>query len=356
MRKLLVVLAAVLTVIALLALTASHLSGSEPGAGKGTLTIYNWGDYIDPALITKFEKQYGYHVVYQTFDSNEAMLTKIEQGGTSFDITVPSDYMVSKMKAEHLLLPLNHKQIPNLRAIDSRFLNLSFDRGNRYSVPYFWGTVGICYNPKMLGGRKITSWNDLWQKRYRNKILLVDSAREIIGMGLDSLHYSVNDTNQVHLRQAMAKLARLAPNVKAIVGDEDKMMLAGREAPIGVLWSGDAVEVMDQNPELTYVIPKEGSNVWFDNMVIPKGAKNIKGAHEFINFMLDPKNAAQNAEYVGYSTPNKQAMKYLPKKVTADKRFYPDKKVTNRLEVYTNFSKPMTAYFNELFLEFKMYQ
>ncbi|MFX3619270.1 MAG: ABC transporter substrate-binding protein [Sporolactobacillus sp.] len=356
MKKLMLMLLSVLVVVLILSGLAARLSAADVSGGKGTLTIYNWGDYIDPQLISKFEKEYGYRVVYQTFDSNEAMLTKIEQGGTSFDIAVPSDYMISKMKDEHLLLPLNHKRIPNLKYIDRRFLNLSFDRSNRYSVPYFWGTVGIVYNPKMLGGRKISSWNDLWNKHDLKQILLVDSAREIIGMGLDSLHYSVNDTNPNHLQQAMNKLSRLTPNVKAIVGDEDKMMLAGREAAIGVLWSGDAVEIIDENPALTYVIPKEGSNVWFDNMVIPKGAKNVKGADEFINFMLRPRNAAQNAKYVGYSTPNQAALAYLPKSIKDDRRFYPDKKVTDRLEVYTNFSKPMTAYFNELFLEFKMHQ
>jgi spermidine/putrescine transport system substrate-binding protein len=354
MKKIIAMLVAVLIIVLALVFVAAKLTGSTTRAGAKTLTIYNWGDYIDPTLITKFEKKYGYRVVYQTFDSNEAMLTKIQQGGTSFDIIVPSDYMISKMRDEHLLLPINMKNVPNLKNIDSRFMNLSFDPNNRYSVPYFWGTVGIVYNPKMLGDSKITSWNDLWDKKYKNQILLVDSAREIIGMGLNSLHYSVNDTNEKHLDQTLQKLKRLTPNIKAIVGDENKLLLPRREAAIGVLWSGDAVEIMDENPELTYVIPKEGSNVWFDNMAIPKGATNKKGAEEFINFMLDPRNAAKNAEYVGYATPDKAALRHLPKKIKNDKRFYPDKKLTDRLEVYDNFSKPMNAKFNELFLEFKM--
>lgn len=354
MKKIAILLTAVLVIVLVLMVISSKLTGSVTKAGAKTLTIYNWGDYIDPSLIAKFQKKYGYRVVYQTFDSNEAMLTKIQQGGTSFDVIVPSDYMISKMRGEHLLLPINQKQVPNLKYIDSRFLNLSFDPKNHYSVPYFWGTVGIVYNPKMLGGSKITSWNDLWDKKYRNQILLVDSAREIVGMGLDSLHYSVNDTNEKHLNQALQKLKQLTPNIKAIVGDENKLLLPRKEAVIGVLWSGDAVEIMDENPELTYVIPKEGSNVWFDNMAIPKGAANKKGAEQFINFMLDPKNAAKNAEYVGYATPDKAALRYLPKEIKNDKRFYPDKSLTDRLEVYDNFSKAVNARFNELFLEFKM--
>lgn len=332
-----------------------RLNASQGYSGGNTLTIYNWGDYIDPDLITKFEKQTGMKVIYQTFDSNEAMMTKISQGGTTFDVAVPSEYMVSKMKDEHLLLPIDHSKLPNLKYIDPHFMDLSFDPKNRYSIPYFWGTVGIAYNSSMLGGKKITSWNDLWDQDLRNQILLVDGAREVIGMGLNSLGYSLNDTNDAHLQQASRKLDRLMPNVKAIIGDEIKILIANKEAAIGVVWSGEAAEMVSENKELDYVIPKEGSNLWFDNMVIPKTAKNLAGAYKFINFMCDPRNAAQNAEYVGYATPNKAALKYLPKDIANDKRFYPDLNKTKNLEVYDNLGKKMLAHYNELFLEFKMH-
>lgn len=332
------------------------IESSEGYGGNNTLTIYNWGDYIDPALIKKFEKETGLKVIYQTFDSNEAMMTKISQGGATFDVAVPSEYAISKMKEEGLLLPIDHSKIPNLRYIDERFLNLSFDPGNQYSIPYFWGTVGIVYNRALLGGKEITSWNDLWDPSFKNQILLIDGAREIMGMALNSLHYSLNDTNRAHLQQAKQKLDKLTPNVKAIVGDEIKMLLANEEAAIGIVWSGDAAEIMWENERLDYVIPKEGTNLWFDNMVIPKTAKNIEGAHQFINFMLDPKNAAQNAEYVGYSTPNKKALEYLPKEIVEDERFYPSEQLADKLEVYENLGKSMLAYYNELFLQFKMHR
>jgi len=333
----------------------SRLNATQGLSGGNTLTIYNWGDYIDPTLIKKFEKETGIKVIYQTFDSNEAMMTKIDQGGTTFDVAVPSEYAVDKMKKDHMLIPIDKAKLPNLKYIDPHFMNLSFDPNNKYSIPYFWGTVGLVYNSSMLGGKKLTSWNDLWDNDLRNKILLVDGAREVMGMGLNSLHYSLNDTNEAHLQQAQRKLATLTPNIKAIVGDEIKMLLANEEAAVGVVWSGDAAEIMDENDKLDYVVPKEGSNLWFDNMVIPKTAKNIDGAHKFINFMLDPKNAAKNAEYVGYSTPNKKAMEYLPKEVANDKRFYPDLNKTENLEVYKNLGKKMLAHYNELFLEFKMH-
>lgn len=334
----------------------NRLNSSQGLSGGNTLTVYNWGDYIEPKLIKKFEKETGIKVIYQTFDSNEAMMTKIEQGGTTFDVAVPSEYAIEKMKEEKLLLPIDHSRLPNLKYINPRFLDLSFDENNKYSIPYFWGTVGIVYNPSLLNGKKITSWNDLWDKDLHNQILLADGAREVIGMGLNSLHYSLNDTNEAHLQEAKRKLDKLTPNVKAIVGDEIKMLLANEEAAVGVVWSGDANEIISENEKLDYVVPKEGSNLWFDNIVIPKTAKNIDGAHKFINFMLDPKNAAANAEYVGYSTPNEGALKYLPKEVSEDKRFYPDLDKAEGLEVYANLGKRMLAHYNELFLEFKMHR
>lgn len=334
----------------------SYLNSSAGYSGNNTLTIYNWGDYIDPELLSRFEKETGIKVIYQTFDSNEAMMTKIAQGGTTFDVSIPSEYAISKMKEENLLLELDHSKLPNLKYIDPRFMNLSFDQDNAYSIPYFWGTVGIVYNPELVGDLTFTSWDDLWDESLRNQILLVDGAREVIGMGLNSLHYSLNDTNEAHLQEAKAKLQLLTPNVKAIVGDEIKLLLANEEAAVGLVWSGDASEIMDQNDKLDYIVPEEGSNLWFDNMVIPKTARNIEGAHQFINFMLDPEVAAQNAEYVGYSTPNKAALELLPEDISTDERFYPDEELTSKLEVYNNLGKKMLAHYNELFLEFKMHK
>jgi spermidine/putrescine transport system substrate-binding protein len=356
MNKLYRVFLAIALVSGVLLYAISSLNTSQGYSSDKTLTIYNWGDYIDEELIKSFEKETGIKVIYETFDSNEAMMTKIEQGGTTYDIAVPSEYMIEKMRQENLLISLDQSKLPNLKNIDDRFLGLPFDPGNQYSIPYFWGTVGIVYNPNLLNGKKITSWNDLWDPDLKNEILLIDGAREVIGMGLNSLGYSLNDTNKKHLSEAKKKLDTLTPNVKAIVGDEIKMLLANQEASLGLVWSGDAAEIMFENEDLDYVVPKEGSNLWFDNMVIPKTAKNIDAAHQFINFMLDPKVAAQNAEYVGYSTPNQQALKYMPKKVVEDTRFYPSPEITEKLEVYKNIGKRNLAYYNELFLQFKMHR
>lgn len=334
----------------------SYLNKVEGYSSSNTLTVFNWGDYIDPSLVKKFEKETGIKVIYETFDSNEAMLTKISQGGATFDIVVPSEYAIEKMKADRLLLRLDHDLLPNLANLNERFLNLPFDENNEYSIPYFWGTVGIVFNPDLLPGAQPTSWNDLWSPQYFNEILLIDGAREVIGFSLNSLGYSLNDTDEIHLRAAKEKLDLLTPNVKAIVGDEIKMLIANEEAALGVVWSGDAADMMGENEKLDYVIPIEGSNLWFDNIVIPTSAKNYEGAHKFINFMLDAENAAQNADYVGYATPNEAALQFLDEEIAQDERFYPGEQVTEKLEVYENLGKHMLAFYNDLFLEFKMHR
>ncbi|PAF23216.1 spermidine/putrescine ABC transporter substrate-binding protein [Terribacillus saccharophilus] len=354
MKQLIRLAVVIIAVSAILLVAISRLNASQGYSGSNTLTVYNWGDYIDPAVIDEFEKETGITVVYETFDSNEAMMTKIQQGGTSYDVAVPSEYTIEKMKEEDLLLPIDHSKVPNLKNIDSRFMDLAFDPGNEYSVPYFWGTVGIVYNTKQIDGIEFNSWEDLWDPALKNKIVLIDGAREIVGMGLNSLHYSLNDIDPEHLQEAYDKLVSLKPNVRALLGDENKLLMASGEVSIGITWSGDASEIMAENEDLDYVVPEEGSNLWFDNMVIPKTAKNIDAAHEFINFMLDPKIAAQNTEYVSYSTPNKEALQYMPEEMVNDERFYPPPELTDRLEVYENLGKENLARYNELFLKFKM--
>lgn len=334
----------------------AQLNSSQGFTSGNTITVFNWGDYADSDLIAQFEEETGIKVIYQTFDSNEAMLTKIQQGGTTFDVAMPSEYMVEKMIEEGLLVPLDHDLLPNLVNINSEFLDHSFDPGNQYSVPYFWGTVGIVYNTDKLGDREITHWNDLWDPEFKNSILMIDGAREAMGLSLNSLYYSLNDTNEEHLLQAKQKLDELTPNIRGIVGDEIKMLIGNEEAPIGVVWSGMAAELMWEFDHFEYVVPEEGSNLWFDTMVIPTAARNIEGAHQFINFMLDAENAAQNAEYVGYSTPNEKALEFMDEEIISDERFYPPLETTERLEVYSNLGKRMLARYNELFLEFKMHK
>ncbi|MGE7909244.1 ABC transporter substrate-binding protein [Lysinibacillus xylanilyticus] len=354
MKQLIQATVAILVVSALLFYAADALSAGGGKSGKDTLTIFNWGEYIDPDLLKQFEKETGIHVIYETFDSNEAMMTKIQQGGTAYDIAVPSEYMIEKMKEENLLIPLDKTKIPNLKNIDPYFLDLPFDDDNKYSVPYFWGTVGIVYNPKLVGNLDFSSWKDLWDPSLKRKVFLVDGAREVIGMGLNNLGYSLNSLNDKELRKATDKLITLAPNVKAIIGDEITPLMVNNEAAVALTWSGQAADMLSENEDLDFAVPKEGSNLWFDNMVIPKTSKNIDGAHAFINFMLKAESGAKNADYVGYSTPNIAAMKLMDKEVVSDERFYPSEEQRKTLEVYKNLGPDYLGKYNELFLEFKM--
>ncbi|MCY1025722.1 ABC transporter substrate-binding protein, partial [Mammaliicoccus sciuri] len=305
-------------------------------------------------LTKKFEKQTGIKVVYETFDSNEAMMAKIKNGGTAYDVAVPSEYTVEKMKKEKLLIPIDHKKVPNLKNIDKDFMNLPFDPGNKYSVPYFWGTVGILYNPETTKGINFNTWNSLWDKRLKDDVLIVDGSREGIGFALNSMNESLNETNKQKLKKAQDKLIKLSPNVRGVVGDEINTMMVQNESDVAVVWSGMAADIMTENDKLDFVVPKEGSNLWFDNIVIPKTAQNVDGAHKFINFLLEEKNGKQNAEWVGYATPNKASYNLLDKSVREDERFYPDSSVRNKLEVYEDLGKENIGAYNEAFLKFKM--
>lgn len=354
MKSLIQATIAILVVSALLFYAADALSAGGGKGGKNTLTIFNWGEYIDPDLLKEFEEETGIHVVYETFDSNEAMMTKIQQGGTAYDIAVPSEYMIEKMKEENLLIPLDKTKLPNLKNIDPYFLDLPFDDNNQYSIPYFWGTVGIVYNPSLVSDLDFTSWEDLWDPSLKRKVFLVDGAREVIGMGLNSLGYSLNSLDDHESRQATDKLITLAPNVKAIIGDEITPLMINNEATVALTWSGQAADMMFENEELDFAVPEEGSNLWFDNMVIPKTSKNIDGAHAFINFMLSADAGARNADYVGYSTPNIAAMDLMDEEVVTDERYYPSEEQRDTLEVYKNLGPDYLGKYNELFLEFKM--
>lgn len=355
MKPLIQATIAILVVCGILFFTANRLESAGSKGSTDTITVYNWGEYIDPELIKQFTEETGIKVVYETFDSNEAMMTKIQQGGSAYDIAVPSEYMVEMMKEEELLIPLDRSKLPNLQNIDPYYLDLPFDPSNEYTVPYFWGTVGVVFNPNLIDDLlTFDSWDDLWDPALSGKVFLVDGSREVMGMGLNSLGESLNSKDEALLRKATDKLIHLSPNIKAIIGDEITPLMINNEASVALTWSGQAADMMWENEDLDFAIPKEGSNLWFDNLVIPKTAANVDGAHAFINFMLDAEVAAQNADYVGYATPNAAAMELMDPEVIADERFYPNEELKDKLEVYENLGLEWLGKYNEYFLEFKM--
>ncbi len=349
LKYLLAIIGAILLILFLKYRLNSHETSSD-----NVVNVYNWGEYIDPELIEEFEHESGYEVEYELFDSNEAMYTKIKSNAGDYDVVVPSEYMIEKMKDEDLLIPLDKSIVTNFKNVDESYLNPGFDQGNVYSAPYFWGTVGIVFNTTMTD-LKFNSWDDLWDQSLEDNVLLVDGAREIMGMALNSLGYSLNTSDKIELQLAAQKLESLKPNVKGIIGDEVLVLMPKGEAAAAVTWSGSAQDMMAENKDLDYSVPNEGSNIWVDSMVIPKTCNNPEGANEFINFMLRPENMAKNAEYVGYSTPMKNPEKYLDEDVVNDERFYPTSEKLAKLEYYKALDPELLQYYNDLFLEFKMY-
>lgn len=303
------------------------------GQKKPTINVYNWGDYIDKSILKEFEKEYGIKVIYDEFATNEDLYVKIKQRSNNYDVIFPSDYMIERMIREDLLEKLDKENIPNLEKVGQRFLNLDYDPDNQYSVPYMWGTVGILYNKSMISD-KLDSWNDLWNEKYKEEIVMLKSQRDTIAVALKKLGYSMNTRNIEELERAKEELIKQKPLVYSYLGDEVRDIMVGEDAAIAVVWSGDAVEMIRENDNLEYVIPKEGTNLWFDAMVIPKGAKNKEGAEKFINFLTRPDIAAKNAEYMGYSSPIPEAVELLSNELKSSQVAYPSEHMLENTEIF----------------------
>lgn len=321
---------------------------------KPTITVYNWGDYIDEQVIKDFEKEYGIRVIYDTFATNEDMYVKLKSGGANYDLAIPSDYMIKKMIREDMLAKVDFTNIPNYQNIDSQFKDINYDPKNEYSVPYMWGTVGIIYNKTMVK-EPVDSWQILWNPQYRKQILMLDSQRDSIGITLKLLGHSLNTKDQQQLEQAKQKLIQQKPLVLAYVVDEVKDKMIGGEAALAVVWSGDAMFMKRENSDLDYVIPKEGSNLWFDAMVIPKASKHKKEAELFINYLCRPEVAYKNADYIGYSTPISLAKEKLSPEIKNNKQAYPDQAQLKNCEVFDDLADSLAKY-DKIWTEIKVSQ
>lgn len=299
------------------------------------LYVYNWGEYIDESILKDFEKETGIKVIYETFTQNEDMYMRIKEGGSNYDVVVPSDYMIERMISEDMLMEMDMSKLSNFKNIGEDYLNMEYDPEQKYSVPYFWGTVGILYNKKMVK-EKPESWSVLWDKKYKDNIIMMDSTRDSIGIALIKDGYSMNSRNMKELEQAKKDLIEQKKIVMAYLVDEIKSQMVNEEAALAPVYTGDAIVAMNENENLDYVIPKEGSNIWFDAMVIPKEAKNVENAYKFIDYVLRPEVGAKIAEYVEYSTPNKEAYKLLEKDLKFKEVAYPDLSQYPNLEVFKN--------------------
>lgn len=293
-----------MTLLALVTITACSADKQK------TLTIFNWGDYINPELLEDFEAETGIRVVYDNFASNEDMWTKFTTSGNSYDLVIPSDYMVERMIAQDLVSPLDHSKLPHLKNLFPEFSGLAYDPGLKYSVPYFWSSTGIIYNKENVT-EPVDSWKILWDKKYQDKIIMMDVARTTLMVALKDLGYSINSTVPEELEAAKQHLIDQRPLVVAYAGDNVKDMMLQGEGDLALIWSGEAYVVMEESDKFGYSVPKEGTSLIMDAMVIPASSQKKDEAHQFIDFLLRGDVAAKNMEVVFYNTPNQEAYKLL---------------------------------------------
>ena len=329
-------------------------SGSK-GGENGVVYVYNWGEYIDPETIKMFEEETGIEVVYDEFETNEIMFPKVSAGAVSYDVICPSDYMIQKMIDNDLLMELDFSKLPNTVNIGTQYFEQSeqFDPGNKYSVPYCWGTVGILYNKTMVD-EPITKWADLWDPKYENNILMQNSVRDALMVALKLKGYSMNTLNQAELDEAGAALIEQKPLVQAYVVDQVRDKMIGNEAAIGVIYSGEAIYTQRENPDLVYVVPEEGTNVWIDSWVITKNAQNADNAHKFIDFMCRPDIALMNFDFITYSTPNDAARELIEDEDIKNSEIaFPDLSKYNNLETYSYLGEEGDEMYNEVWKQVK---
>lgn len=322
------------------------------GCGKqATVNVYNWGDYMDPAVLDAFEKETKIKVVYEVYSTNEELLAKLKAGGTNYDIIIPSTNMLEVLLAQNLLSEIDLSQIRNFSNLDPQFINLDSDPGNKYSVPYFWGTIGILYNREAIG-HDIDSWTAMHDPKYAGKIIMFDSVRDTIGVTLKMLGYPLNSTDPAQLDEAEKVLIKQKPLLHSYTVDAYEDPLLAGDALLSMAWSGDAFKVIAEDPSFRYVLPKEGTNVWVDSMAIPKSAKNKESAYKFIDFILRPEIGAQLATYLGYSTPNAAARELLPDNVKNDPTIYPHGNVFENNDVQIDI-KEATELYDRIWTEIK---
>ena len=350
-------------------LTLGCFAGVASAKGdKVTLYVYNWGQYIAEGdddsidVIAAFEEAYpNIKVKYSTYDSNESMYAKLSGGGITVDVIIPSDYMIGRMRQEGMLQELNYDNIPNAQYIDPSFRGMAYDPEDKYSVPYTWGTVGIIYNTKYVDEADVTGWELLWNEKYADKILMFDNSRDAFGIAEYLLGYDVNTTDEAELKACADKLAEQKPVVQQYVMDQIFDAMENEEAWIAPYYAGDYLTMLDNNPDLKFVVPKEGSNWFVDAMCVLKTAQHKEEAEAWINFIASTESNLANMDYIGYASPNLEALEGYPAYYEEtygeplDEERYeimaaPDE-VLARCELYTNLPADTLTLYNDLWTE-----
>ena len=344
--------------LALLLTLAVFVPAIPARAAGESITVYNWGQYISDGtdgyldVIKAFEEETGITVNYLMFDSNETMYTKLKTGGSSYDVIIPSDYMIARLIAEDMLEELDFDNIPNYQYIDESFRNTDYDPENRYSVPYTWGTVGLIYNTKYVTEAP-TSWNALWDEAYSGKILMFDNCRDAFGIAELIRGYSLNTTDETELRDCAELLKEQKPLVQSYVMDQIYSKMTREEAWIAPYYAGDFLQMSVDNENLAFAFPDEGFNVFIDAMCIPKGCQNKAGAEAFINFLCRPDISGQNLDYIGYSTPISAAKEYMDEEIASSDVAYPSEETLSNGQSFVYLPTQSSQLMDSLWLEVK---
>ncbi len=315
------------------------------------LNIYNWSDYIAEDTISNFEKEFGVKVNYDTYEDNEAMLAKLQAGATGYDIVVPTGYMIEIMLKQNLLAPINHENIPNLKGVSKALASPPYDPGRKHTVPWQWGTTGFGYNSKKIP-RTPDSWDLLWDRKYKGKITMLDDMRSVISVALKKLGYSLNSTSEKELLEAKKLLLEQKPLLKAYISAPVKSLLISGEVWISHLWVGDVLMAKEENDALEYCIPKEGCEIWDDNLAIPKTAPHKYTAEIWMNYCLQPEVSAGVSNYVHYATPVEAAKKLINEADRKNPGIYPPPEVMKRLEFQVDIGEA-TRIYDQIWTELK---
>lgn len=332
--------------------------GGPKEAGELVITVskqvnvYIWTNYLPQEVIDGFEKKTGIKVNVDTYDSNEAILEKLQSGVADYDIVVPSDYMMKILIPEGLVQKLDRTQLANFKNLDPRFLNQKYDPDNRHSIPYLWGTTGIGYDKRKVK-EPVDSWGALFDERYAGRILMLDDAREAFGAALRLLGKSINETDPAVLRQAAGMLKKQKRLVRTYNSSDFANLLAAGDVDVAQGWNGEMAEVVANAPDrLAYVIPKEGGTLWIDNAAIPKGARNVDAAYAFLDYVLEPEVAAKIVNGVHYAGANQAALPLINAQIRQDPSIYPPKEVLDRCELIEDLGET-TQLIDELWTEVK---
>lgn len=333
-------LLAICAMLAILPAAALAADGDSVPLTGEVINVYNWGMYISDGtdgiidVNAEFTKRTGIQVNYSTYEDNESLYTKLKTGGSSYDIIIPSDYMIAKMIEENMLEKLDFANIPNYQYIDEAFKNTDYDPSNEYSVPYTWGTVGIIYNKKYVSNAD--SWSVLWDEQYSGKVLMFGNSRDAFAVSAFLLGLDVNSTSEADIQAEADKLAQQKPVVQAYVMDQSYSQMINGEAWLVPYYAGDYLVMAQDNPDLAFSFPKEGFNVFIDAICIPKGAQHKSAAEQYINFLCDPEISGRNMEGIGYSTPISEAKQYMDEELAANAIAYPDEETLSRAKSFTN--------------------